>query len=69
MTAREKYVVVKRARSDAFRSAAAMVDPDYRRNGLPVYSSLIGAANAAAEHADWADGLTAKQFNAEQFKP
>lgn len=69
MTERDTYIIVKRTRADAFRSAAAMIDPTYQRNGRPVHSALIGAAGAAEDAAEWAETKTAKEFRSERYKP
>lgn len=69
MTERDKYIIERRARAAAFRSAADMIDPTYQRNGHHVHSALVGAANAAEDHADWAEAKTAKEFRSERWKP
>lgn len=69
MTKRDEYIIRNRAMAEAFFSASCHVDSHATARGGNAREDFRRTSRQANERADWAKGLTSKQFNAEPHKP
>lgn len=69
MSKRDEYIARNQGMADAYRAASLHVDNKASFRGANVREDLQAFCSAAKERAEWAEGLTNREFNAEDFKP
>lgn len=69
MSKRDEYIVRNRAQASAFLTSSCRVPADVMRQGVSISNELRHFANAAQENANWAEGLTNREFNAIPYLP
>lgn len=69
MSKRDEYIARNRTMADAFLISAEFVPADVMARGSNVSDTLQSFARASNDNADWAEGLTNREFNLEPHKP